>query len=169
MLNNYIQFEKLYICHCMANQFEYRASSTLNSSEFTVIRVLYSLIIVAAAVYGVIKLLSGDYVLGGFLLLAALLNTFSPLTYFNFLGSKSPLDYFLIIDEEQIRYKLSNFSTSTSIPFSEITRIGYSEESLSVRLTIGTFKLIPANKIFGKAKKSELEAWVKAYRKKVLH
>ena len=152
----------------MAYQFEYRASSTLNSSEFKVIRLLYSFIILAAAVYGVMKLLSSDYILGGFLFLAALLNTLSPLTYFNFLGSRSPLDYYLLIDDKRVKYKMSNFTTSTTIPLNEITRIGYSEESLSLRLTDGTSKLIPVNKIFGKEKKTELEAWVKAYRRKIL-
>jgi hypothetical protein len=104
--------------------------------------------------------------MGNFFLIAALLNTLSPLTFFNFLGQKSPLDFYFLIQDNTIKYKLSIFSTAKTIQLDEIERIGYAEQTIAIKFKNGQSQYIEANKIFGKPKQDELKKWIKKFSRK---
>lgn len=150
----------------MDQEYEYRASQALEGKEFRFIRIIYSLIIVAALGYGIKLIWAGEYALGNFFILAALFNTLSPLTYFNFLGQKSPLDFYFIITSGHIRYKLSIFSRARTIPLDALERIGYTDQTIAIKYNNGKSEYIDANKIFGKAKQEELKTWCKKFSRK---
>jgi hypothetical protein len=150
----------------MNYEYEYRASQALQNKEFRFIKMIYSIIILGALAYGIKKIISGDYVMGNFFLIAALLNTLSPLTFFNFLGEKSPLDFYFLIHDKTIKYKLSIFSTAKTVQLDEVERIGYAEQTIAIKFKKGHSQYIEANKIFGKAKQEELKKWIKKFSRK---
>jgi hypothetical protein len=150
----------------MYQDYEYRASQALKGSEFRFIKIIYSIILLVAMAFGVQKIVAGEYVLGNLLLIATLINTLSPLTYFNFLQHKSPLDFYFLIQDGLIKYKLNIFSLSKSIPLDQVERISYADQLISIKFKNGKSQYIEANKIFGQEKQAELKSWIKKFSRK---
>lgn len=147
----------------MKYDYEYRASQALASKEFRYVKLIYSAIIAGVFAYGIKKISAGDHIMGIFFLVAALLNTLSPLTLFNFLGQKSPLDFYFLIQNGEIRFKLSTFSKAKTILIEDIERIGYAGQTIAIKYKNGKSEYIEANKIFGKPKQAELKEWINKF------